>query len=324
MLYYQHNRLGHALRRNTDYFGWIRINQHGFRGRDIPIAKPQGTLRVFAIGGSTTFDTQVTSDDRTWPARLEHWLNNLNPGHQVEVVNAGVPGYQVIDNLIRPQTDLYRFHPDIIILYQAHNDISCALRDERDPPRASSERPNAIRVLSPWRNWLDNHSLLYNKLVARWITIRGARGAVPPPPADNPAGELPRCGPEQFERDLRAFVAVAQQLGIRVVLTQVTHVSGVGATAERDSSLRARWWHVRPYAEPDLGLQRYVAYSEILQSIAQRFAVPFIETSDCQLKGAELYSEADPMHFNDRGAERMAHHLARALVDTGLLRSSSK
>ena len=126
MLYYQHKRLGHGLVRNTDYFGWMRINRHGFRGSDMPIQKPAETHRIMVIGGSTTFDTQVSSDERTWPARLQYWLNHRDRGFPVEIVNAGVPGYRVIDHLIRLQTDLYRFQPDLIILYVGHNDISCA------------------------------------------------------------------------------------------------------------------------------------------------------------------------------------------------------
>ncbi len=76
MLYYQHKRLGHGLVRNTDYFGWMHINRNGFRGPDMPIQEPTGTHRIMVIGGSTTFDTRVSSDQRTWPARLQYWLHH--------------------------------------------------------------------------------------------------------------------------------------------------------------------------------------------------------------------------------------------------------
>ena len=167
MLYYQHRRLGHALARNTDCFGWIRINRHGFREKDFSVEKPADTNRIVVIGASTTFDTQVSSDERTWPARLEYWLNQAGLRYPVEVINAGVPLYQLIDHFIRLQTDLYRFRPDLIILYAAHNDVSCALRHEQTPPRERANRPNAIPVVTPWNHWLQARSFRRSGLVER-------------------------------------------------------------------------------------------------------------------------------------------------------------
>ena len=62
-LYYRHGRLGHALVRGADYFGWVRVNRQGFRGTDVTLHKPPGTLRILAIGSSTTFDPGVTADN---------------------------------------------------------------------------------------------------------------------------------------------------------------------------------------------------------------------------------------------------------------------
>ena len=92
-LLYRHGRFGHALVRNTDYFGWMRINRQGFRGADVSLKKPDGTFRIMAIGASTTFDTQVSSGDQTWAARLEYWLNQSDLRDPVEVINAGVGGW---------------------------------------------------------------------------------------------------------------------------------------------------------------------------------------------------------------------------------------
>src|SRR5205085_51602 len=91
LMFYRHNRLGFALVRNSDNFGWVRINSAGFRGADVPLAKRPGVVRIVATGGSTTFDGAVSGEDRTWPARLQYWLNRLDPNRPVDVLNAGVP-----------------------------------------------------------------------------------------------------------------------------------------------------------------------------------------------------------------------------------------
>jgi lysophospholipase L1-like esterase len=320
MLYYQHGRLGHALVRKTDYFGWMQINSQGFRGPEVLPAKTEATIRIMVVGASTAFDTQVTGDDKTWVARLEHWLRELAPGKQLEVINAGAPGYEVLDNVIRLQTELFRFQPDVVVLYQAHNDISCALssaRRQKDP-----RRPDQIPIATPWGRWLQQHSLLYNKLVARFTWIR-LRRETPDDKAEQstpePEESSSRCGPAQFERDVSLFVTVCQTLGIRPVLTEVVHVSGSGALEERDDALRERWLRARPYADPDSSLRLYARYNAILRDVASRFSVTFIPTADFDLVGADWFSTLDPMHFNDRGADRMGQAMAEALRASGVL-----
>ena len=77
--FYRHRQLGIALVRNLDYYGWFNVNSHGFRGPEVALHKPPGELRIMVVGGSTTFDTQVSADSMTWPARLGHWLRVLHP-----------------------------------------------------------------------------------------------------------------------------------------------------------------------------------------------------------------------------------------------------
>ena len=317
MLYYQSWQLYHALVNDTDYFGWISINSQGMRGPEVSSEKQEGTTRLMVVGASTTFDTQVSGDDRTWPARLGYWLTELAPNQQVEIINAGVPGYGVINNVIRLQTELHRLSPDVVLLYQAHNDISCLLRDDRLPGR-ETKRPDEIPTDTPWRRWLQHNSLLYNKLKARFLWL-GVLGQRPSDSADQSDDAPRKCGPEQFERDLSLFIAAAKSLGIRPVLAEVVHVSGVGTLAETDSAIRARWSRVRPYAEPDSGLVLYARYAEIARQVAERHAVPFIPTQSFGLEGEALYSPADPMHFNDAGADLMGRAMAEALLASGVI-----
>ena len=63
-----------------------------------------GALPVADLGRAYRFYAQVLG------ARLERLLNAA--GHRGDVLNAGVPGYSTLDNLIRLQTELYRLGPD--------------------------------------------------------------------------------------------------------------------------------------------------------------------------------------------------------------------
>lgn len=316
-LYYRHARLRHALVRNTDYYGWVRVDGQGFRGREVSPRAPAGVERIMVVGASTTFDGEVTADERTWPARLEFWLHEAAPSTPVEVVNAGVPGYRVLDNLIRLQTDLCHFHPDVIVLYDAHNDLFSALGQAVAGPPPITDTPGEMPVITPWGHWLSRHSLLYNKIALRWKALHfgGRRGT--PRPVD--WSEAIATGAAQFERDVVSFVAIARAMGIRVVLAQVVQVSGAGAASERDSLIRATWRQAVPFVPPDTLLAGYRRFDATVRTVAQRFAIPYISTQSFGLAGTEWYADGDPIHFNDRGADRMGHLMARAVVEAGVI-----
>jgi hypothetical protein len=102
----------------------IAINSRGFRGKEIP--EPKGdTYRIVALGESTTFGITMRADDKPWPELLEQMIRErLKPGRPVEVINAGVPGYNLKLNLDRFSRDILPLHPDMIISYHGYNGFS--------------------------------------------------------------------------------------------------------------------------------------------------------------------------------------------------------
>jgi len=81
-----------------------------------------------------------------------------------------VPGYRVVDILVRLQTELADFQPDLLLLYESHNDLYAALGPR--PARSFTQRPGRAVTLTPWTAWLEEHSLLYAKLAGRWQALR--------------------------------------------------------------------------------------------------------------------------------------------------------
>ncbi len=98
----------------------VVINSKGFRTREFS-EKPEGTVRIIAIGGSTT--VQGASNDETYPALLEHELSVLFPDRRIEVLNLGVSGTRSYFWLSRLD-ELLSYQPDIVIQYNAINDIT--------------------------------------------------------------------------------------------------------------------------------------------------------------------------------------------------------
>lgn len=107
-------------------------NIHGYRGRVLGKKVPN-EVRVFAIGGSTTYGYTVNRDE-TYPAQLETILNEkFGPrGIPASVANLG----HLSDSSVcyEPTYRDYRYlDADIVILYEGYNDVSGpARRTERD------------------------------------------------------------------------------------------------------------------------------------------------------------------------------------------------
>ncbi|HXV35845.1 MAG TPA: SGNH/GDSL hydrolase family protein, partial [Myxococcota bacterium] len=102
--------------------GDTRHNSLGFRGEEIAIPKPPNTFRIATLGGSTTYNYGVEDDDHTYPGRLEHHLREM--GYRgVEVINAGVGGYNSFESLINLQFRVLDVEPDLVIVYQNTNDV---------------------------------------------------------------------------------------------------------------------------------------------------------------------------------------------------------
>lgn len=95
------------------------INSRGFRGPEFSTQKTPGTIRIFCSGGSTTAGNWV-DDDKTWPAFLEKFLREK--GYRVEVINAGVQGWYSYQELLRFQTEIINYQPDLILLNQGINE----------------------------------------------------------------------------------------------------------------------------------------------------------------------------------------------------------
>lgn len=89
------------------------------------VSKPPGTLRIFCLGGSTTVGWPYWFNG-AFSSFLRDRLKATFPDHSIEVVNVGMTAtnsYTVLDL----SKDLMKFEPDLIIVYDGHNEFYGAL-----------------------------------------------------------------------------------------------------------------------------------------------------------------------------------------------------
>lgn len=88
----------------------------------IPKGKPAGTLRILALGGSTTRDWRLQEQDR-YPAVLERVLQERYPKTHIEVLNGGMDWYSSEHALIFYESWARDWNPDVVMFFEAINDI---------------------------------------------------------------------------------------------------------------------------------------------------------------------------------------------------------
>jgi lysophospholipase L1-like esterase len=135
----------------------VETNARGLRGPAVADVKPAGTLRIAAVGDSLTFGLAVP-EALTWPRRVEAELRAARPELPIEVLNFGVCGYSITDEVVAFEAKGLPLDPDVVILGYCLN----------DPERAPTN--GLQRQFSTVRAW--HHSSLL-RLVASTLRARG-------------------------------------------------------------------------------------------------------------------------------------------------------
>jgi len=96
----------------------IKINSLGMREREIARDKPRYKRRILMIGDSVTFGTGVDAD---W--RFSNFMQRAL-GEDIEVINAGVPGWGTDQEWIHYEMFAHVLEPDIVVLtFTMANDV---------------------------------------------------------------------------------------------------------------------------------------------------------------------------------------------------------
>ena len=108
----------------------ININSFGFRGAEISKEKQDNVFRIFVIGGSTTYGYGATSDETTIPGFLQQKFNSEKLDLKIEVINAGNPASDSLDEVFYAKKIIQEFEPDLFIIYDGWNDAAHNIRLE--------------------------------------------------------------------------------------------------------------------------------------------------------------------------------------------------
>ncbi len=302
----------------------VTTDAKGFR-TTLPVdylQKPAGTLRVFAIGASTT--EQIYLDDRkTWTHLLQEDLAAAMHT-RVEVVNTGVSGLRSPHHLAS-LNHIAPYQPDLVLILMGANDWNHQILETMDDSRRGPGRW--------WRamNYPDTALVFLSRQVR--AAIRRANSAPASGPASGTVEEFDGAyysrQNDSLSRPHRAYpaeirvspdyvaatkqlVAACNRLKLRCIfLTQPTaYDPGI------EPALKRRLWMTPPSANFTLPLSEMVQFALVYN----RYLLDAVRS-----QGGEACDVAralppttqyfyDDCHFNENGARAMAKAIQACIV----------
>lgn len=286
----------------------LHINSKGYRGREFEFKKAPGTLRIVFYGGSAVFDIG-NSDPEDWPHRVETSLRQKG-FPQVEVINAGVPGYNTYGVLRNLLTEGFRLEPDYLVLYCAWNDIKY-FHHEKPLLRTFSNEITPT-PLYEYQNfidrWLCEISQVYVRIRYRYFMWKEKIGTEGRKPRTKPTDRIDREMLNQYHLNLKTFVDVARNIGaVPVLMTEATLVTSHN-TPEEKKKIQYDFQSLTPKS-----LERAYKLTDILVKKTAREKKVFMIDASHFLTGKSQFFYNNG-HLSKEGSAALAAIVSEALV----------
>lgn len=295
--------------------GLLSHNSMGYRGREFPLKKPDGVFRIAALGGSSTYDTKIEDNEKTFTAQLERVLKHRYGYKNVEVINAGVGGYDSWESLINLEFRVLDLDPDLVIVYPCSNDVHARLvipssyRGDNSGKRKQWRGPSIL----PWehscflRVLIRKVGFVFNKPeLTRQV---GLENFVCSPTikyawsnqSDNKILEvLKKNPPVYFRRNLTNMVAITKEHNINIMFATWAYSSYFG-----------------DYTSTTQYRQGFKENNEVIKEIANNHKIPLFDFAAVMPKEKGYWF--DGRHVNEKGAKKKAELFADFIHKNGLI-----
>jgi len=288
-------------------------NSLGYRNEEISLEKPNNVYRIVALGGSSTYDIRIEDNQKTFTAQLEKLLKEQYGYQNVEVINAGVPGYNSWEILINLEFRVLDLEPDLVIIYEGTNDVHARLvepsayRGDNSgrrqswhiPPVPLWEHSALLRILSRMTNFSRQVSVddfASSPTFLSWpFEYRLDEDGL------DPAKILENNPPIYFQRNLENMIAIAKAHGTEVLFATWAYSP-----------------YLNDYASKDYYQQGFQENNEVVKDVANRHHIPVFDFATVMPQDAKYW--ADGRHVNEAGALEKAHLFAEYIHTMGLIK----
>ena len=270
-----------------------QLNAFGFRGEGHARAKPPGTFRVVCLGDSCTFGFRAAAQD-AYPARLQKLFDARGGTPRVEVINGGVPGTVLFQQVHLLREKLLPFAPDLVIDWSAPNWVQSVKRYRdrmKDPPfYVALQRP--LRRLALYR-WLVGRFRPAPREKAYYELLN----VDPQGPGKTPVADYL----DDYRQDLEELRRLSLDRGFALIFTNYPRLQNI---------------LVRDIDPPRDGSFHFAT----LQAFCRAYGYPLVDLIGPQRPGADQSLWMDDVHPSGKGAQIIAKTLYDAIEAGGYLR----
>ncbi len=261
----------------TNYHRDIFINDDGFRGDELPTA-PAGSKTILMLGDSCVFGWGVGRKD-TIAVHLDEYL--FSKDCEVEVINAGVPGYSSLQCLYHLKEICKKHRPDMVTLQIGWNDSwsTPSLTDSEIIARGPKMISFNFFARKLWVVRLASYYLSkrhYEKFQKNQTSSQSTR----------------RVSPDDYRKNLAEIISLCR--------------------ANRATPILINLPQRLPIGKPEIS-----QYLEALPEIAKANDVPLIDLLSPMQTGLEENDRhfADEFHFSAEGSRQAAAIIGGALLE---------
>ncbi len=283
-------------------------NSLGYRNNEFPAKKPEGVFRIVILGGSTTYNIGIDDNDKTVTAQLERILREEYGYKNVEVINAGVGGYNSWETLINLEFRVLDIDPDLIIEYEGTNDVHARFVD---PASYKGDDSGRRKQWDPPSIFFLEHSALFRVIlrklgvtqqvgIGNFITPKTAYGPVSVA-KHNPMELLKKNPPIYYRRNLNNMVAIAKANDVDIMFVT---------------------WAYSPYLDDYASTPYYQKgfeeNNEVMKEVAASNGIPLFDFASVMPKDKKYWH--DGRHVNELGAEKQAELIAEFIEKNSLIK----
>jgi len=288
--------------------GGIRINSMGFRSPELKNPKPPSSFRIAFLGSSTTYCAEVSNNESTWPHLVAQKLQGQWPKVPVEYINAGVPGYSVSSSLQNLKLRVGPLNPDVIVIYEGHNDLS------GNSFQLAVKQGLVSKQTEKNLSWPAQYSLLWYLVEKNLLIMSNQRTA------HQMEGKL-KFDKEAliapFQHDLKDLVEMSKHVAPLVVLVTFSTRLRYNQIPEEQSRSAVTSLYYMPYMSISDLLQGYAGYNDVVRQVAGETGSLLIGEENSIPPDGQHF--ADSVHFTDQGSHIMSERVANALLQSTAL-----
>lgn len=300
----------------------IRILSNGFSRKEFHPHKEEGVIRIFVVGGSHVYDPNSQEIQGDWVNQIEAILRDKGISN-IEVINAGVPGWRTFDSIGRLLSELHYYEPDYIVLCHSYNDlkyfgwvspnetpfynIPALVKKTHAPVGPGKKAIENLQIYLRLKNLLNKYK---SKVMAKDLDYILGRDTI--------YSSISPWAIRQFEINIKSFVAISRAIGVKPILTtQPRHIDESTLSYYVDHQKRGDKLTSTKLDAPTL-LAAYTQCDSLIKAIAKESEVPVIDLSAHCSGNRSKFS--DIIHYQNGGgkcaSEMMADFFSKYVVSS--------